>query len=43
MNRIARTLAALIVATGLTTAVVVQAQADVSTETVVANNHQWCC
>jgi hypothetical protein len=42
MNRIARTLAALIVATGLTTAVVVQAQADGSTGSVVAGNH-WCC
>jgi hypothetical protein len=43
MNRIARTLAALIVATGLTTAVVAQAQADTSSSKVVANNHQWCC
>ena len=42
MNRIARTLAALIVATGMTTAVVVQAQADGSTDSVVANRN-WCC
>ena len=42
MNRIARTLAALLVATGMTTAVVVQAQADASTSKIVAGNH-WCC
>jgi hypothetical protein len=42
MNRIARTLAALLVATGLTTAVVVQAQAAPSTDSVVANRN-WCC
>lgn len=41
MNRIARTLAALIVATGLTTAVVVQAQADGTSDTISA--YLWCC
>lgn len=41
MNRIARTLAALIVATGLTTAVTVHAQADAGQ--VVAGDHAWCC
>jgi hypothetical protein len=39
MNRIARTLAALIVAAGLVTAV--QAQAD-EANSVVAGHH-WCC
>ena len=43
MNRIARTLAALIVATGLTTAVVVQAQADASPNSIVAGDGHWCC
>lgn len=42
MNRIARTLAALIVAAGLTTAVTVQAQADSSSDTLQANT-VWCC
>ena len=42
MNRIARTLAALLVATGMTTAVVVQAQAD-TLDNVVAGDHHWCC
>lgn len=43
MNRIARTLAALIVAAGLTTAVTVHAQADSTSGTVVAGDHHWCC
>lgn len=42
MNRIARTLAALLVAAGLTTAVTVQAQAD-SGQVVVAGDGHWCC
>ena len=41
MNRIARTLAALIVAAGLTTAVTVHAQADAASDTISAN--LWCC
>lgn len=42
MNRIARTLVALLVAAGLTTAVTVQTQADTSSDTVQANT-LWCC
>jgi hypothetical protein len=42
MNRIARTLAALIVAAGLTTAVTVHAQADASSGSLQANT-LWCC
>lgn len=42
MNRIARTLVALLVAAGLTTAVTVQAQADTSSDSVQANT-LWCC
>ena len=41
MNRIARTLVALLVAAGLTTAVTVHTQAD--TSKVVAGDHAWCC
>ena len=41
MNRIARTLAALLVAAGLTTAVAVNAHADASHGTVVAGNGHW--
>ena len=43
MNRIARTLTALIVAAGLTTAVAINAQADGSSSSVVAGNGHWCC
>jgi hypothetical protein len=42
MNRIARTLAALIVAAGLTTAVI-QAPAEAATNSVVMGNGHWCC
>jgi hypothetical protein len=40
MNRISRTLAALIVATGLTATVMAPADAAPA---ISFNNHQWCC
>jgi hypothetical protein len=43
MNRIARSLVALIVAAGLTTAVTVQSQADSNSGAVVAGDGHWCC
>jgi hypothetical protein len=43
MNRIARSLVALIVAAGLTTAVTVQSQAAETQGRVVAGNGHWCC
>jgi hypothetical protein len=42
MNRIARSLVALIVAAGLTTAVTVQSQADSNSDSLRANT-LWCC
>jgi hypothetical protein len=43
MNRIARALTALVVATGLTTAVAVTTHADATSGNVVATNGHWCC
>ena len=40
MNRIARTLVALLIAAGLTTTVVAPADAA---QVISLNNHQWCC